>query len=147
MRFVVSELRVLLGGGTRRKWSAGVKAGRGLAYIREARGASNNLGASKRVGQINNAAMAWLHYLQDIYTLDTLDTRFTTSSRPSEKPLPSSALDGRVDPAQSNAWKRDVSQDTPPSRWRSAEFSVYYLIFLVAVPWMFKVTYDISKGH
>ncbi|KAG2174919.1 hypothetical protein INT43_005981 [Umbelopsis isabellina] len=33
-----------------------------------------------------------------------------------------------------------------PSRWRTNEFYFYYFAFAMVVPYMFKVTYDLSKG-
>lgn len=89
-----------------------------------------------------------------LYSLDTLDTRFTTSSRP---PPRDKRL--RIDPAQPSSGRTvsgedekesktvvERSSDASPSRWRTPEFFVYYFALITIVPMMFKVTYDVSKG-
>jgi len=88
-----------------------------------------------------------------LYSLDTLDTRFTTSSR-----TPPRDTQSRIDPAQPSCRtvlskdekqsKRVVERtsEASPSRWRTPEFFVYYFVFITVVPMMFKVTYDVSKG-
>lgn len=79
---------------------------------------------------------AWLRRL---YSLDTLDTRFTSSATPAHAAdtRPSSAKDARA-----NA----VAQGASPSLWRTPEFFVYYLFFITLVPLMFKTVIDASKG-
>lgn len=91
--------------------------------------------------------------IKRLYALDTLDTRFTTSSRTSSRDTQS-----RIDPAQPSGRtvlskdekqsKRVVERtsEVSPSRWRTPEFFVYYFAFITVVPMMFKVTYDVSKG-
>ncbi|KAI9845788.1 MAG: glycerol transporter, partial [Pleopsidium flavum] len=101
--------------------------------------------------------MALLGLLRRLYSLDTLDTRFTTSSRTPLKQRPSDTQP-RIDPAQSasggvetsngyagNTRLGEKSSDISPSRWKTPEFFVYYFIFITVVPMMFKVTYDVSK--
>lgn len=88
--------------------------------------------------------MGLLSFLRRIYTLNTLDTRFTTSSTVPQK----SAGDARVDPSSSSRevpGKRNAVGDTQPPKWRTVEFYIYYFIFLTVVPMMFKVVYDMSK--
>ncbi len=72
--------------------------------------------------------MTILHYVGRLYSLDTLDTRFTQSAKTS----PSNT--------------RSISADASPSKplWRTVEFYFYYLCFVVAVPLMFKAAYDVS---
>jgi hypothetical protein len=90
-----------------------------------------------------------------LYSLDTLDTRFTTSSR-----RPPRDKRSRIDPAQPSSGRTVSGQDekpesktvvernseASPSKWRTPEFFVYYFAFVTVVPMMFKVTYDVSKG-
>ena len=89
-----------------------------------------------------------------LYSLDTLDTRFTTSSR-----TPPRDTRSRIDPAQPSSGRTvlgkdekesktvaESSSEASPSRWRKPEFFVYYFAFITVVPMMFKVTYDVSKG-
>ncbi|KXG48256.1 Membrane bound O-acyl transferase, MBOAT [Penicillium griseofulvum] len=72
-------------------------------------------------------------WLRRIYSLDTLDTRFTSSATTAD--TRSSAKDAR------NA----VAQGASPSLWRTPEFFVYYLFFIILVPLMFKTVIDVSK--
>lgn len=99
-------------------------------------------------------AMGLFAIVKRLYSLDTLDTRFTTASRtpPRETRL-------RIDPAQPSSSRAGSSKDekesknvversseSSASRWRTPEFFVYYFAFITVVPMMFKVTYDVSKG-
>ncbi len=86
--------------------------------------------------------MTAISFLRQLYSLDTLDTRFTTSLRTPFKAA-------NADPAQAPGLQKDVSQQLPagasPSRWRTPEFYFYALVHLVAVPLMFKAVVDVSK--
>jgi hypothetical protein len=62
-------------------------------------------------------------YLWRLYSLDTLDTRFANSKSSST-----------------------IQAEASLSKWRTPEFYIYYVIFIVVVPQMFKVSYDVSKG-
>lgn len=91
--------------------------------------------------------------MKGIYALDTLDTRFTNSSKVPYK----SAAETRNDlnkasnpPANLNesaSIKRagESQLGSQPSKWRTPEFYVYYFIFIVTVPYMFWVVYDVSR--
>lgn len=87
--------------------------------------------------------MSWLRYLRQIYSLDTLDTRFTASSN---TPLKS---DARVDPAKPGSAvdsnRRPLADGAKPSKWNTPEFYFYYFMFITIVPLMFKTVYDVSK--
>ena len=90
--------------------------------------------------------MNLLHYAARLYSLDTLDTRFTTSSK-----TPPSHIDpARPSPDEASYKKGrsgagELAKGASPSRWRSPEFIYHGLVFLVAVPLMFKTVYDVSK--
>ena len=97
--------------------------------------------------------MSIFSYIRSIYALDTIDTRFTSSSRTPYKAV----VDGRIDSADYNL-KRDDSVPGPgvqtdnhgrpvaqPSKWRTPEFYFYYFIFIITVPYMFWITYDVSR--
>ncbi|KAJ5164220.1 Membrane bound O-acyl transferase MBOAT [Penicillium coprophilum] len=75
-------------------------------------------------------------WLRRIYSLNTLDTRFTSTALPAQATRGSSAKDARA-----NA----IAQGASPSLWRTPEFFVYYLFFIVLVPLMFKTVIDVSK--
>lgn len=75
-----------------------------------------------------------------LYSLDTLDSRFTSPKN----------LLSRVDPARpsSDDGRQKKNEPTPgstQSRWRSPEFIFYGVIFLFAVPLMFKTVFDVSQ--
>ena len=76
-----------------------------------------------------------------LYSVETLDTRFTTSS----KSLPS-----EIDPAKplkesSSSSPENQYNGASPPKWKTLEFGLYGLVFLVAVPWMFYTVYDVSQ--
>ncbi|KAJ5089951.1 Glycerol uptake protein 1 [Penicillium argentinense] len=77
---------------------------------------------------------AWLRRL---YSLDTLDTRFTATAIP-----PANAADTRPSKdARANA----IAQNAREPLWRTPEFFIYYLFFITLVPLMFKTVIDASK--
>ena len=97
--------------------------------------------------------MNMLNYAHTLYSLDTLDTRFTASST---TPLGSTV--SQVDPAKpsprqgissningTGVGKDKQLSDSPPSRWNTFEYYLYYLVICAALPLMFKAAYDISK--
>ncbi|KAH8427571.1 putative glycerol:H+ symporter (Gup1) [Aspergillus melleus] len=78
--------------------------------------------------------------LRQLYTLDTLDTRLTV---PATTPL-KAAADTRPATAK-DARAQAIANGAEPSNWRTPEFYVYYLVFLVAVPLMFKAVIEVSQ--
>ncbi|KAJ5550175.1 hypothetical protein N7535_001886 [Penicillium sp. DV-2018c] len=76
-------------------------------------------------------------WLRRIYSLDTLDTRFTSTAIAPAKP------DAR--PTSKDARGNAIAQGASPSLWRTPEFFVYYLFFITLVPLMFKTVIDASK--
>ncbi|KAI4159999.1 MAG: hypothetical protein LQ342_006127 [Letrouitia transgressa] len=97
--------------------------------------------------------MTFFNYVQQLYSLDTLDTRLTASA----KTLPPASKRYQLDDAQSlqstetyktangkEAHAEKRLGEPSPSRWGSFEFGFYYLVFLLAVPLMFKSVYDVS---
>ncbi|KAG5817502.1 hypothetical protein H9Q74_000092 [Fusarium xylarioides] len=85
--------------------------------------------------------MGPLAFLSSLYDHDTLDTRFTTaSSTPYQN-----VIEARLDPSikkDSAAKERSRAQ---PSKWKTPEFFLYYAVFAVAIPYMFWITYDVSR--
>jgi len=97
--------------------------------------------------------MSIFSYIRSIYALDTIDTRFTSSSAIPYKAV----IDGRADNAPANA-KRDDSVPgagvrtdhsgrpiAQPSKWNTPEFYFYYFVFITIVPYMFWIAYDVSR--
>ncbi|CAK9681177.1 unnamed protein product [Candida parapsilosis] len=57
-----------------------------------------------------------------------------------------SALDSRLDPTRSkDKHQQTIKKGAKPSRWGSLEFKFYYIIFIIAVPLMFKAAMDASN--
>jgi hypothetical protein len=91
--------------------------------------------------------MGILSYVQSIYTLDTIDTRFTNSSSTPYRVDPTAAASKRDD-SKPGAEVRLDSNGRPraqPSRWNTPEFYFYYFVFLTVVPYMFWIGYDVSR--
>lgn len=61
-----------------------------------------------------------------LYSLDTLDARFSPAA---------------VAPATAAA----VSASASPAQWETREFWVYYVSFVMVVPFMFKAVIDVSQ--
>ncbi|EEH19346.1 hypothetical protein PABG_01665 [Paracoccidioides brasiliensis Pb03] len=118
--------------------------------------------------------MGLLYWLRKLYSLDTLDSRFTVSANTplksaySTESRISSTSNGGLEPTVSR-WLASGSENgmqtrtqaqsgedcgspssgpsltASPPRWNTVEFYVYYIAFLLAVPMMFKTVYDVSK--
>lgn len=90
-----------------------------------------------------------LSYIRQLYSLDTLDTRFVV---PATAPPKEALDDAKVDPANPlpvSTGKDKTSNGTDhvqPPRWRTNEFYFYYLSISVSVFFMFKLVIDCSKG-
>jgi hypothetical protein len=98
---------------------------------------------------LNGTAMAVFSYLQDIYQLDTLDTRFTNSStvpykpaRDPADPRPSPDATPPTVPIKFDSNGQPIAQ---PSKWGTPEFYFYYFVFITIVPYMFWIPYDVSR--
>lgn len=93
--------------------------------------------------------MSLLQYARRLYSLDTLDTRFTSSSKSPLKqpdPVEPSTKEAETifrpdDGGRAGSNKNEAS----PSLWGTPEFYLYYLVVLVCLPLMFKAVYDVSK--
>lgn len=85
--------------------------------------------------------MGVLSYLRKVYNLDTLDTRFTSSSSAPYQTV----IDARGDLIAEREAEIKARSSAPPSKWRTPEFFLYYLVFIVVVPYMFWIAYDVSK--
>ncbi|MCJ1395087.1 glycerol transporter [Xylographa bjoerkii] len=98
--------------------------------------------------------MSLLQYVQKLYSLDTLDPRFTASYKAPANannnrqldPAKPSTKEAETDARQQDGNRSAALQDAAsPSLWRTSEFYIYYVVFLVCVPLMFKAVYDVSK--
>ncbi len=85
--------------------------------------------------------MGFVSALRGIYSLDTLDTRFTTPSTVSY----STAVEQRTDRNGKREVYNKPDKRAQQPKWKTPEFFQYYLVFVVAVPYMFWVAYDVSR--
>lgn len=89
---------------------------------------------------------ALVHLWNRLYSLDTLDPRFTHSAT---VPLQTAASEHGIDgskPAVTDNESAAKLKTTQPSRWNTPEYYFYYLVFLVIVPLMFYVPHTVSRG-
>lgn len=84
-------------------------------------------------------------WLRRLYSLDTLDTRFTATAIIPANANSNSNSDTR--PAAKDARANSIAQNARASLWRTPEFFIYYLFFIILVPLMFKTVIDASKGE
>lgn len=88
--------------------------------------------------------MSLWYYLRRLYSLDTLDTRLTTSSQ-----APARLVAAGKDISEAKTRDQDASRSAlgRPSKWNTMEYYFYYLVVGVAVPMMFYASYTASKGQ
>ncbi|KAK3207262.1 hypothetical protein GRF29_103g341037 [Pseudopithomyces chartarum] len=91
-----------------------------------------------------------LRYIRQLYSLDTLDTRFVV---PANAP-PKEALElANLDPAQplpvrnGQVKSREPIEGVQPSRWNTLEFKIYGVLITIVVFFMFKSVLDVSIGQ
>jgi hypothetical protein len=86
--------------------------------------------------------------LRRLFALETLDTRFFVhATTPPKEALEDAAPDpAKALPAENGRAKgRDAVSSVSPPRWKTPEYYLYFLIIALAVPWMCKTVYDVSK--
>lgn len=93
--------------------------------------------------------MGLLCWLRRLYSLDTLDSRFTVSSnaplKDAAESRPQGAAKGGSGAAAAAATR--TGDDTHPSKWNTLEFYVYFVVVFLAVVMMFKTVIGVSKGE
>lgn len=93
--------------------------------------------------------MSLLAYPRRLYSLDTLDTRFTTSSKtPLEETVQTRRINGRAALSATETLRAEPVSvaGARPSKWHTWEYYVYYFVFVTIIPLMFWVPYSVSKG-
>lgn len=83
-----------------------------------------------------------LRYLRDVYSLDTLDARFSAEQRKPQQPSGGHDGSGQKPLDAIPAIKTFTTQ---PSRWKTPEFFLYYLALIVAPILMTKAVVDVSR--
>lgn len=105
--------------------------------------------------------MGLLYWFRRLYSLETLDTRFTVSSTTPLKAVADSGShnslseynpgknhyeDGRGSRAGGLGGTSNNAGSSTSPKWNTLEFYIYYIIFILAVPMMFKTVIDVSRG-
>jgi len=91
-----------------------------------------------------------IQFLRQLYSLDTLDTRFVI---PANAP-PKEALEYvELSSVQTLPFRNEQAKSRDaglgsvrPSRWNTPEFYAYCLVISACIPFMFKSVVDVSKG-
>lgn len=87
--------------------------------------------------------MGVLSFFRQLYSLDTLDTRFTTSAT---TPLKAASEDSaKKTNSTEGKSKSELPAGASPSRWNTPEFYFYALVFVFCVPQMYKAVWDVSQ--
>ena len=90
--------------------------------------------------------MNLLNHAGRLYSLETLDTRFVTSSKTPPSPIdPARPSPDEAPYKKGRSGAAELAKGASPPRWRSPEFTYHGLVFLIVVPLMFKTAYDVSK--
>jgi hypothetical protein len=91
----------------------------------------------------------WLQYIRQLYSLDTLDTRFVVPATVSPKEAlelaeldPATPLPVRNGPFKS----RELEERAEPSRWNTPEFYFYIAVIAYSIFFMFSKNIEVSKG-
>jgi hypothetical protein len=85
--------------------------------------------------------MSPFSFLRSVYSLDTLDTRFTTPSATSYKTV----LDSRGEEDVRDAQKEKIASRAAPSKWNTPEFYLYLGVIGICVPLMVWIPYTVSR--
>ncbi|KAF2751844.1 glycerol:H+ symporter-like protein [Sporormia fimetaria CBS 119925] len=89
-----------------------------------------------------------LQDLRRLFAVETLDTRFVIpANAPPREVLKEIQQDSSRTAQFANGGLKgkNTAPDAEPSRWNTPEYYLYYLVFLICVPLMFKSVYDVSK--
>ena len=87
-----------------------------------------------------------LAYFRQLYSLDTLDTRFVVPATSPPKEALQEAKADPVNPYPTSNGKHKAGEHVQPPRWRTNEFYFYYLSISASIFFMFKLVIDCSKG-
>ena len=90
-----------------------------------------------------------LKFLRELYSLDTLDTRFIV---PATAPPKEALEEAKLDPAgplpvqNGRSKSRDAGDTVQPPRWNTPEYYFYYVAVGLSVLTMFKLVLDVSQS-
>jgi hypothetical protein len=91
-----------------------------------------------------------LQFFRQLYSLDTLDTRFVVPATATPKEaLKEAELDplGPLPARNGEVKGKGSGEKVHPSRWNTPEFYVYYVSISASIFMMFKLVLQASKGR
>jgi hypothetical protein len=91
-----------------------------------------------------------LTFVRQLYSLDTLDTRFIVpATAPPKEALEEAQLDpvGPVPVKNGKGKSQAPNHGIHPPRWNTLEFYFYYVSIALSVVFMFKAVLDVSQGQ
>ncbi|CAN9389727.1 unnamed protein product [Alternaria alternata] len=89
-----------------------------------------------------------LNFIRQLYSLDTLDTRFVVpATAPPKEALEEAKLDpaGPVPAKDGRDGSKNPENRSHPPLWNTPEFYFYYVVILTSVFFMFKLVLDVSQ--
>ena len=91
--------------------------------------------------------MTWLHYLRELYSLNTLDARFAPQQPVNELKIdPAKPSPEELKTEQNGGKVATLPPDAREPKWGTPEFLYHYIVLLFCVPLMFYIPYNVSKG-
>jgi hypothetical protein len=79
-----------------------------------------------------------LRFVRQLYSLDTLDTRFV---------VPATATPKEALQQNGKSSNPSAAHDLQPSRWNTLEFYIYYVSISASIFAMFKLVLEVSKSR
>ena len=86
--------------------------------------------------------MTILSFFRELYSLDTLDTRFTTSA---STPLKVASDNSAKTATEDDKPPSQLPTGASPSRWNTPEFYFYLLVFIFCIPNMYWSVVEVSQ--
>jgi hypothetical protein len=103
---------------------------------------------ARRYAPLSSGRTMWLQSFRQLYSLDTLDTRFVVpATAPPKEALELRQLDPATPlPVRDGHVKSREEERAQPVRWNTPEFYVYFPVIAYAIYFMFKKNIEVSKG-
>jgi protein-cysteine N-palmitoyltransferase HHAT len=89
--------------------------------------------------------MEVLHFFRRLYSLDTLDTRLTTSSLIPLAAATDESAEKPTSERRAESEPASLPAGASPSKWRIPEFYFYYTVIILVVPQMFRSVMNVSR--
>ena len=89
--------------------------------------------------------MEAVHFFRRLYSLDTLDTRLTTSSHTPLTVVTEESSEKATSKRGVETNAANLPPGASPSKWWTPEFYFYYAVFILVVPQMFRSVMNVSR--